>query len=132
MGIFDFFRKKQAPLTEEQLLDNLWTLWEQGRAPSPAAELMTYESEVNNGGHSQYFFNLAGSGSLNAAMDVILPILPAPLKENLHRGYLAFAAQEDIADDANDALFDECDSVFYQHEQLLTDLLRAYAKASFH
>ena len=59
-------------------------------------------------------------------------ILPAPLKENLHRGHLAFAAQEDIADDANDALFDECDSVFYQHEQLLTDLLRAYAKASFH
>lgn len=37
-------------------LDRLWELWEGERVDSPYAELMTYQSEINNGGHSQFFF----------------------------------------------------------------------------
>lgn len=60
-------------------------------------------------------------------MEVILPILPDVLRDNLKRGYDAFAAQEDIADDVNDDLFGECDDVFYENEQPLLELLEKYA-----
>lgn len=127
MCFFDFFRKKTVSLTEEEKWNRMWELWEKGKLKSPCANLMTYEGEVNNGGHSQYFFNTANCGDLKAEVDTILPVLPEPLRGNLKRGYDAFAAQEDISDDVNDDLFDDCDSVFYENEQLLIDMLKVYA-----
>lgn len=122
MGFFDLFRKKKAPD-----LNDLWALWEEGKLPSPYAQLMTYQSEINNGGHSQYFFNTANSGDLQAEVTAVLSLLPEPLRSNLQQAYEAFAAQADIADDVNDALFERCDEVFYAHEQLVNSLLEAYA-----
>ena len=122
--------KKNRKLTEEERKWNLmWDLWVQGEAASPYAELMEYESEVNNGGHSQYFFNVANCGDLNADVEKILPVLPHPLNDNLKRAYDAFTGQEDIYDDENDELFEECDDVFYQNENLLMDILKLYASS---
>lgn len=45
-------------------LDRLWEHWEGERVDSPYAELMTYQSEINNGGHSQFFFNIENTGDL--------------------------------------------------------------------
>ena len=128
MGIFDFLKKKPSNLTAEEKLDWLWTIWEKGRGQAPWAQLMKYESEVNNGGHSQYFFNLANQGKLDEAVEVILPVLPEVLRDNLNRGYQAFAAQEEIDDDCNEDLFDECDGVFYENEGLLIEVLKGYAQ----
>lgn len=115
-------------MTESDRKWNLmWDMWVEGRAESPYAELMEYESEVNNGGHSQYFFNVANCGDLKAEVGKIITILPNPLRDNLKRGYDAFAAQEDICDDDNEELFEECDDVFYKNEQLLMDILKGYA-----
>ncbi len=130
MGLFDMFKKK-VPLTEEQKLNKLWDLWAEGQAPSPGAALMTYESEINNGGHSQYFFNTANTSDLKAEADAVLSLLPEPLKSNFQRAYEAFAAQEDIDDDANNDLFNQCDDVFYAHEPLLMELIQQYANELF-
>lgn len=105
----------------------MWDMWVAGDAESPYAELMEYESEVNNGGHSQYFFNVANCGDLHAEVSEILNVLPEPLRRNLEKGYDAFSAQEDICDDANEELFEECDNFFYENEQMLLDVLQAYA-----
>lgn len=122
--------QKNRELTEEERKWNLmWKMWEQGEAASPYAELMEYEGEVNNGGHSQYFFNLTNCGDLKAEVEKILSILPNPLYDNLKRGYDAFASQEDIADDENEDLFEECDDVFYENEQILIDILKEYANS---
>ena len=52
MGVFRFFEKNKAEPTDEQKKWNkMWHLWAEGRADSPYAELMTYQSEINNGGH---------------------------------------------------------------------------------
>ena len=40
---------------EGQKWDKMLDLWVEGAAESPYAELMTYQAEVNNGGHDQYF-----------------------------------------------------------------------------
>lgn len=129
MSIFDLFKRKKETLTTEEKLDRMWELWEIGDLKDPCAKLMTYESEVDNGGHSQYFYNIANSGDLAAEVEAVLSMLPEPLRENLNRGYTAFAAQEDICDDDNEELFEECDDVFYEHEQLLIDILYESAKS---
>ncbi len=65
MGVFRFFKKSKAEPTDEQKKWNkMWDLWAEGRADSPYAELMTYQSEINNGGHDQYFFNVENTGNL--------------------------------------------------------------------
>ena len=123
MGIFDIFKRKST----FKKLDKMWGLWEQGQLDSPCARLMTYESEVNNGGHSQYFINLANSGNL-AEAEELLSLLPEPLLQNLNRAYVAFVSQEDISDDINEELFEQCDEVFLEHEQILIDMLYEAAK----
>ena len=117
-------------LTEAERKWNLmWDMWVQEEAISPYAELMEYESEVNNGGHSQYFFNIANCGDLKSDVKKILAVLPEPLNENLKKAYDAFSGQEDICDDENEELFEECDGVFYENEKLLMDILKEYANS---
>ena len=128
MGIFDIFKKKKAALTTDQKLDKMWDLWAINKLDLPCAKLMKYESEVNNGGHSQYFYNVANCGDLAVEVEAVLSMLPEPLRENLARGYAAFSAQDDISDDVNDELFEECDDVFYEHEQLIIDIIYETAK----
>lgn len=127
MDIFDLFGKKETLSEKSRKWNKMWEVWADGKATSPYAQLMTYQSEVNNGGHSQYFFNTANTGDLKADVEAVLSILPEPLKSNLQRGYEAFAAQAEVCDEENDDLFDECDDVFYEHEQLINELLEAYA-----
>lgn len=56
MGVFDFLKKRKSELSREQKKWNkMWDLWAENRADTPYAEVMTYQSEVNNGGHDQYF-----------------------------------------------------------------------------
>ena len=128
-GFFDIFKRKKAALTTDQKLEKMWDLWAVDKLDLPCAKLMKYESEVNNGGHSQYFFNVANCGDLAAEVDAVLSMLPEPLRENLARGYAAFSEQDDISDDVNDELFEECDDVFYEHEQLIIDIIYEAAKS---
>ena len=65
MGLFDLFKTKNMDVTEEERKCNkIWDLWVEGQADSPYAELMTYQSEINNGGHDQYFNNVENTGDL--------------------------------------------------------------------
>ena len=129
MGFFNIFKKKKGqPLTTGQKLDKMWELWGEDKLDSPCAKLMKYESEVNNGGHSQYFFNVANCGDLAVEVEAVLSMLHDPLRENLARGYAAFSEQDDISDDINDGLFEECDDVFYEHEQDIIDMIYEAAK----
>ena len=129
MGIFDIFKKKKTALITDQKLNKMWDLWADGKLNLPCAKLMRYESEVDNGGHSQYFFNVANGGDLAVEVEAVLSMLPEPLRENLARGYAAFSEQNDISDDINDELFEECDDVFYEHEQLIIDIIYEAAKS---
>ena len=90
MGIFDAHKKKNKLTLAQQKENRMWDLWVEGKSVSPYTELMTYESEVNNGGHPQYFFNTANCHDLKSAVNVLFSVLPEILRENLRRGYEAF------------------------------------------
>ena len=129
MGLFDIFKKKKVVLTEEQLKWNkIWDLWEEGEAESPYAELMTYQSEINNGGHGQYFLNVENNVDLNEEMAILKTILSDELVDNLHKAYKAHLILEKNEDDEKaEEIIEDCDNVFYENEEEINSKLEAYA-----
>ena len=87
MGLFDIFKKKQVELTEEQRKWNkMWELWAEKKAEAPYSQLMTYQSEVNNGGHDQYFTNVENTSDLQNEISVLETILPVKHRSNFLLG----------------------------------------------
>ena len=88
MSLFNFFRKKKVDLTEDQRKWNkMWELWAEEQADAPYAQLMTYQSEINNGGHDQYFTNAENAADVQNEMSTLENILPAIHKDNLQKAY---------------------------------------------
>lgn len=129
MGIFDLFKKKKEQLTDEQKkMNKLWDLWAEGQATSPCAELMTYQSEINNGGHDQYFLNVESTGDLEKDLSVLETILPVKHRNNLNEAYQAYRVLEEKEDDESAAeILEQCDTLFYENEGEINHLLEAYA-----
>ena len=129
MGLFDFLKKKEVQLTDEQKKWNkMWELWAEGEADSPYAELMTYQSEINNGGHDQYFFNVGNTGDLQKEMSVLESVLSAKLKNNLQKAYKAYLVLEEKEDDEKaEEIMEECDDVFYENEEEINHILEQYS-----
>lgn len=129
MGLFGLGKKKKPELTvEEQRWNALWEQWMNGEAPSPLAEIMTYQSEVNNGGHDQYFFNVSNTGDLHKALAVLAEALPEVHAQNLKRAHDAYSVSEEQDDtEQAEAILEQCDTVFYEHEEELNSILKAYA-----
>ena len=129
MGLFDFLKKKEVQLTDEQKKWNkMWELWTEEEADSPYAELMTYQSEVNNGGHDQYFFNVGNTGDLQKEMSVLETVLSAKLKNNLQKAYKAYLVLEEKEDDEKaEEIMEECDDVFYENEEEINHILEQYS-----
>ena len=129
MGLFDIFKKKKVELTEEQLKWNkMWDLWTEGEADSPYAELMTYQSEVNNGGHGQYFCNVENTGDLKKEMSALSTVLSDKLVENLNRAYKAHLLLEENEDDEKaEEIAEQCDALFFENEEEINYKLETYS-----
>ena len=129
MSLFDLFKKKKVELTEEQLKWNkMWVLWTDGNAESPYAELMTYQSEINNGGHSQYFCNVENNDDLSQEMSALENILSDKLIDNLHKAYKAhLILEENEEDEEAEAIMEQCDDMFYENEEEINNKLQSYA-----
>jgi hypothetical protein len=129
MGFFDIFKKKKVELSEQQLKwDKMWDLWVEEMAESPYAELMKYQSEINNGGHDQYFTNVENTGDLAKEMAALEEILSKEMNENLKNAYKAYLALEETEDDEEaEEILEECDDFFYENEEEINRKLEEYA-----
>ena len=129
MGLFDIFKKKKNGSNNEQSnLDKIWDLWSENKIQSPYRELMSYQSEINNGGHDQYLFNVGNARDIKNEMSVLEKFLPEDLKQNLNRAYEAYLILEQNEDDENvQAILKECDDVFYENDDEINRLLEEYA-----
>ena len=131
MGFFDLFKKKKKEQPIEELKWNkMWDLWAEEKASSPYAELMTYESEINNGGHMQFFDNVSNISDLPQAISALYSILNDILKQNLETAYNAYLEYEGNGDqeDRLDEILENCDNVFYENENQIEIILKEYAK----
>jgi hypothetical protein len=132
MSIFDLVKPKTKPqpqLTDAELRWNhIWDLWVEGKAASPYAELMTYESEVNNGGHSQFFCNVSNTDDLQRVMNQLCSVLSEELKRNLEEAYRAdLRLEEDDDDEEAEMIQEACDDLFYEKESEIIAILEGYA-----
>ena len=129
MGLFNIFKKKKVELTEEQQKWNkMWELWTEEKVETPYAELMTYQSEINNGGHSQYFTNVENIGDLQKEMSALEQILSKKLGTNLKKAYKAYLILEENEDDEkSEETLEQCDDVFYENEEEINYALEEYA-----
>jgi hypothetical protein len=128
MGIFDLFKKKKVELTEEQLKWNkMWELWTEEKVETPYAELMTYQSEINNGGHSQYFTNVENTGNLQEELSILQTIISKKLYDNLQKAYQAYLFLEKEDDETAEVTMKQYDDVFYESEDEINRILQEYA-----
>ena len=129
MGLFNIFKKKKVELTvEQQKWNKMWELWTEEKVETPYAELMTYQSEINNGGHSQYFTNVENIGDLQKEMSALEQILSKKLGTNLKKAYKAYLVLEENEDDEkSEETLEQCDDVFYENEEEINYALEEYA-----
>lgn len=136
MGIFDkLFGKNNAEKRAQRQWDYMWQRWAEGALPSPYQELLTYDSEVQDGGHLQFFLNMElRKSNMFALMAQLKEILPEGHAGNLSAAYRAYCRLGvDVNDDASIAeALDEAplrtyDSYYAEHEEEMLDLLEAYA-----
>lgn len=129
MGVFSFLKKNKVGLTDdEKKWNKLCELWMEGEAESPFAELMTYQSEINNGGHAQYFSNVENTGDLQKEMTELETVLPSKLKENLKKAYKAYLdLEEQEENEQSEKDLEQCDDVFYENEEEVTCMLKEYS-----
>lgn len=128
MGLLDFFKNKKTELTEEQLKWNkMWEMWANEQVDSPYAELMTYQSEIYNGGHSQYFTNVSNTNDLKKEMLSLETILPSQLRETLKKAYEAYLVLEGNDDEKSEQIIEQCDDRFYENEEEINRILKEYA-----
>ena len=129
MGLFDFLKKKKEELTEEQCKWNkMWDLWAEEKAEPPYAQLMTYQSEINNGGHDQYFTNVESTADLQNEISILEMVLPVLHKENLQKAYKSYLVLKEKEDENAEEILEQCDDVFYENEPELNCILEEYAK----
>ncbi|MBQ9734118.1 MAG: DUF4375 domain-containing protein [Clostridia bacterium] len=142
MKLFDFlknlFNKSGSQQTEketnssalspeDQRFNKMWDLWAEGKISSPYAELMTYQSEINNGGHDQFFYNVSQSDNVERVVGKLYKILPETLASNLRTAHNALLENGDDMD-ANEEVFEGCDDIFYENEELINHILQEYSK----
>jgi len=92
------------------------------------------EGEVNNGGFSQFFYNSSGDFS-NEIVDAFTKIGATKTVKICRKALSVFRGEipsdrekrEELLDHLNcDAVFDKCDNAFYEYEDDLESLNRAY------
>ena len=88
------------------------------------------ESEVNNGGHDQYFSNIESSEKMQKQMATLETVLPAELQSNLRHARSAFQSlSEKEEDEEAEAALERCDEIFREREDEINSILNAYAAA---
>ena len=108
----------------------MWAFWAESHADLPWRELMTYQGEINKGGHDQYFLNTGNTGDLQNEMAILETVLPEKLQSNLRKAYAAYRAlSEKEPDGRAQAILEQCD-VAKQHHTL-TQILMGLLNTGF-
>lgn len=128
MRFFNLFKKESKITDKDMKWNKMWELWVEEKVDSPYLELMTYQSENNNGGHMQFFDNVAGNGNLQKVMTELKSILSPVLIDNLENAYKAYLALEKNEDDEKaEEIIEKCDNVFFKNERAINLILERFS-----
>lgn len=137
MGIFTKLFKKQYKLSEDELKWNkMWELWSDGELEQPISSLLTYDGEIQNGGHLQFFCNLEEDEEveLKDMLNYLKKILPEEFYSNLNKAYKEYKnlnfqpeMSEEYCEVAIEEPLLEFDNFYYEHEEEIQNILKEYS-----
>ena len=110
---------------KDQKWNTMWELWTEGETISPYSEIMEYYSEIQNGGHAQYFSNLGDLEKLDDNIKVLLTSLPNKFVVRLEKAYELYFKYEYGED--TEKMMEKCDKLFYHKEKIINKMLEEYA-----
>lgn len=102
-------------------------LWVEEKLDSPYAELLTYDNEVNNGGHWQFFDNVSETDNLDRVVKVLLEVLPVDFKHILKSAYEEYKKDPDDEEGNLTPFLDKCDNFYYENCKKVESILQQYA-----
>ncbi len=109
--------------------NRMWSMWADGKIESPYYELMSYHSEINNGGHYQFFSNTDNIENSEAVVETLCGILPENLKCSLQKAYKAYLNLEnDINIDQSERDIKKSDEFFFENEDVIIKMLENHSK----
>lgn len=103
--------EEQNPELEEKWY-KMWQLWMNNRLESPYQEILTYENEVRNGSHLQYFNWIQEHEDFEKTVNVVLLNLKGTVLEPIfNKAYTAYQELDQNEEVANQILL-ACDASF--------------------
>ena len=137
MGLFAKIFKKKYRLTEDELKWNkMWDLWFEGELEQPISSLLTYDSEIQNGGHLQFFCNLEEDEEieLRDVLKQLKKILPEEFYVNLEKAYTEYKklnfnpeTSEEYCEVAVEEPLVAYDNYYDEHEETIQNIFKEYA-----
>lgn len=107
--------------------NRMMDLWVEEKLESPYSELIEYLNGINGEGHFCHFDNMSDNGDLKEYVKTLMTILPEPLKNNLELAYKTYIINPDNISDKDEEILNNCDSVYYENEELINEILRKRA-----
>ena len=96
----------------ERKWNKMWMLWMNDKLESPYQEILTYENEVRNGSHLQYFNWIQEHEDFEKIIDVVSLNLEGTVLEPIFsKAYTAYLELDQNEEDANQILL-ACDASF--------------------
>lgn len=124
----DRFFKIEAGEGWNKMID----LWSDSKLNDPIKDVITYDAEVQNGGHLQFFENC--QDEMDELMSSLKKQLPKEMYKNLEDAYelykqkdLTIETVDDYVEEAQLGDFDKFDYFYYENEKKIYQIMQEYA-----
>ena len=119
-------------IEDEEKWNKMIDLWSDYKLDDPIKDVITYDAEVQNGGHLQFFENC--EGEIEELMISLKKQLPEEMYSNLKEAYdlhkkknLTIETVDDYVEEAQLGDFDKFDNFYYDNENKISKIMQEYA-----
>lgn len=117
---------------DEERWNKMIDLWSDNELNDPIKDVITYDAEVQNGGHLQFFENC--QDEMEALIISLKKQLPEEMYNNLKQAYelhkekkLNIETVDDYVNEAQLGDFDKFDKFYYNNEKKINKIMQEYA-----
>ena len=125
-------KNHQSNTSNEDKWNYMIDLWVDNKLDNPIKHLITYDNEINNGGHLQFFQN--NHDELSEIIPVIKKYLSKNMSKNLQDAYELYLkinpnidSIESYVEVSQEENFEKFDNYYYEHDKEINKVLTEYS-----